>query len=109
MPGWSLRPFVGGVVASVLCGLVLIGSHSVAWADEPNGDARQVYKAVGGPAQPKVHVFWNQYHDHAQITKMLHDLSVAYPQLFKVQSIGKSTQGRDMWVATITNFEVGDA
>lgn len=109
MPGWSLRPFVGGVVASVLYGLALIGGHPVAMADEPAGDARQVYKAVGGPAQPKVPVYWNQYHDHAQITKMLHDLSAAYPQLFKVQSIGKSTQGRDMWVATITNFEVGDA
>jgi hypothetical protein len=40
---------------------------------------------------------------------MLQDLAAAYPHLFKVHSVGKSTEGREMWVATITNFEVGDA
>jgi hypothetical protein len=80
-------------------------------AAAPQADVpvHQVYKAVGGPTQPKVPVYWNRYHDHAEITKMLQDLAAAYPQLFKLESAGKSTDGREMWVATITNFEVGNA
>jgi hypothetical protein len=33
----------------------------------------------------------------------------AYPNLIKRQSIGKSYEGRDMWLLTISNFKVGDA
>ena len=70
--------------------------------------AQQAYKAVGGPTVAKVPVFWNRYHDGQEITKILHDLATAFPELCKVQSLGKSFEGRDIWVATITNFKVGD-
>jgi len=96
----------------VLLGLVVAGAagQSTAVLAQATDEAvRQVYKAVGGPTQPRVPVYWNRYHDYAEITKMLQDLATAYPQWFRVESVGKSTEGREMWVATITNFEVGDA
>jgi Zinc carboxypeptidase len=78
-------------------------------ADEPVKEVtvKQIYKAVGGPTDPKVPVYWNRYHDGQQIAQILHDLAKSYPDLFKVQSLGKSHQGRDIWVATISDFKSG--
>ena len=32
-----------------------------------------------------------------------------YPELVNLESIGKSYEGRDIWLLTVTNFRVGDA
>lgn len=66
-----------------------------------------VYKAVGGPTQPKVPVFWNRYHDHREIREILEKMVAAYPQLVKLESIGKSHEGREIHVLTITDFQAG--
>lgn len=97
---------IGALLGAWLLGTALQPSNALAQGSDES--VKQVYKSVGGPTQPKVPVYWNRYHDYAEITKMLHDLAAAYPQWFKVESVGKSTEGREMWVATITNFEVGD-
>jgi hypothetical protein len=84
-------------------------SAGTASAQEAAEQASQtIYKAVGGPTQPKVPVPWNRYHDHQQITDMLKALAEAYPKLAKLESAGKSHEGREMWVITITDFEQGE-
>ncbi len=60
------------------------------------------YAAVGAPANPKVDVRWNRYHDFREASEILQQLVAAHPDLVKLQSLGKSYGGRDMWVATIT-------
>jgi len=97
---------IGWIVAGTL--LMASPVTVVAQDDPATTQVTQVYKAVGGPTVPKVPVFWNRYHDHAEITKMLQDLAAAYPGLCRVESAGKSFEGREMWVITITNFEEGD-
>ncbi|MEX1224321.1 MAG: M14 family metallopeptidase [Pirellulales bacterium] len=67
------------------------------------------YAAAGGPANPQVDVRWNRYRDYAEATELLKQLAEAYPQLCKLQSVGKSYGKRDLWVMTITNFESGPA
>ena len=47
------------------------------------------------------------YYTYDVLTKLLHDLVVAYPQLARVESIGKSLEGRELWVVTLTNWETG--
>lgn len=67
-----------------------------------------IYQPQGAPADPKVPAQWNRYHDHAAATKLLQALAQQHPDLCKLQSLGKSYGGREMWVLTVTNFKSGD-
>ena len=69
--------------------------------------ADQLFKAAGSPVNPKVVVSWNRYNDHAAITAICKKIAVAYPDLAKLESIGKSYQGRDIWCLTVTDFKKG--
>lgn len=66
-----------------------------------------VYQPAGAPADPKVEVRWNKYHDYAEATELLKNLAKAHPDLCKLQSLGKSFGGREMWVMTITSTSQG--
>jgi|LakMenE18May11ns_1017448.scaffolds.fasta_scaffold9940584_1 hypothetical protein len=72
-------------------------------------NADQLFKASGSPVNPKVSVSWNRYNDHAAITEILRKIEKAHPGLAKLQSIGKSYQGRDIWCITISDFSKGNA
>nr|UPI76696.1 M14 metal carboxypeptidase 19 [Antheraea yamamai] len=43
-----------------------------------------------------------QYHDHDQLTRYLRAVSAKYPALTALYSIGKSVQGRDLWVMVVS-------
>lgn len=66
------------------------------------------YQPMGAPADPKVVVHWNRYHDYAEATGLLKKMVAAHPDRAKLASLGKSYQGREMWVLTVTNFSSGD-
>src|SRR5688572_20044306 len=70
-------------------------------------DATQIFKAAGTPENPKVSISWNRYYNHAGITELCKKLAAAHPDLIKVGTIGKSFQGREMWVLTVTDFKKG--
>jgi hypothetical protein len=70
--------------------------------------AEQIFQAAGSPANPKVAISWNQYYDHAGITEICKKIAAAHPDLAKLESIGKSFQGKDLWCLTITDFKKGD-
>lgn len=72
-------------------------------AQQPN----QVFKGVGSPVNPKVPISWNRYNDHAGITDICKKIAAAHPDLCKLESIGKSFQGRDLWCLTISDFKKG--
>lgn len=67
-----------------------------------------VYQPVGAPADPKVAAQWNRYHDYAESAALLKELAAAYPDYAKLTSLGKSYEGREMWLLTVTDPE-GDA
>lgn len=58
-------------------------------------------------AQPhhaaKVEIAWNRYYDVPEIEAHLRALAAAYPDLIELRSIGKSLEGREMWVAIVTS------
>lgn len=64
-------------------------------------------RAVGSPANPKVAMSWRKYHDNAQIKDFYTRLENAFPHLIQVKSIGKSYEGRDIWMLEITDFNTG--
>jgi hypothetical protein len=63
------------------------------------------FKAPGTPVNPKVQVSWNRYHTNEGLHKIYVQLQQAYPDLVKLESIGKSYEDRDLWLLTITNHK----
>ncbi|KAH8289675.1 hypothetical protein KR054_009049 [Drosophila jambulina] len=43
------------------------------------------------------------YHDHEELTRFLRATSARYPNLTALYSIGKSIQGRDLWVMVVSS------
>ena len=86
----------------ILSGLTVLSSMAVQ-AQQPN----QVFKGAGSPLNPKVPMSWNRYNDHAGITDICKKIAAAHPDICKLESIGKSYQGRDLWCLTISDFKKG--
>lgn len=61
------------------------------------------YKAAGSPPNPKVQVSWNKYNTNQGIADICTKLAKAYPDIVSMESIGKSVQGRDIYLLTISN------
>lgn len=51
-------------------------------------------------------IVWQSYHDYDRLTAELTSLKRAYPRLMQLESIGRSTEGRRIWLVTITNGAV---
>ena len=51
---------------------------------------------------------FNKFYRYDELTKLLKAYVKEYPKLFKLESIGKSYEGRDVWLITATNFKSGD-
>ncbi len=66
------------------------------------------FRAIGTPHQPKVEVSWNRYYTYDGIVDIMQKIAKAHPKLAKLQSIGKSVEGRDIWSLTISDFGTGN-
>ncbi len=49
------------------------------------------------------------YYTYDTLTRILHELVAAYPHLATLESIGKSYEGRELWLVTLTNQATGSA
>lgn len=54
-------------------------------------------------------VRFDAYYRYDELTRILHAFAEEYPQLVRIESIGKSYEGRDIWLLTLTNFATGPA
>jgi murein tripeptide amidase MpaA len=54
-------------------------------------------------------VRFDTYYRYEDLTAILKGFAEEHPSLVKLASIGQSFEGRDIWVATVTNSETGDA
>ena len=68
----------------------------------------QLFKAAGSPVNPKVQVSWNRYNDNAGIADICKKIAAAYPDLARLETIGKSYKGRDILCLIVTDFKKGD-
>ncbi len=85
-------------------GIVALLAVPPVTAQQPLGNLA----AVGAPKDPKVPVMWDRYYDHAAIGEIGRRLQEAHPNRCRLGSIGKSTEGRELWLITVSNFSVGD-
>jgi murein tripeptide amidase MpaA len=52
-------------------------------------------------------VRFDTYYRYDGLTRILHAYAKEYPHLVQIQSIGKSYEGRDIWLLTVTNRATG--
>jgi len=90
----------------VNCLLVLLTFSFVKISGQSYSDF--YFQAVGTPMQPKVQVSWNRYYTNAGLEHIYRDIVRNWPQLARLESIGKSVGGLDIWVLTISDFSKGD-
>ncbi len=50
---------------------------------------------------------FDQFYRHPELTRLLQDYAVALPGLIELRSIGKSHEGRDIWLVIVTNTDTG--
>lgn len=93
-------------IGIILC--LLFGMINYSTAKVEKELTKSSLKALGAPNNPKVEVIWNRYYDSKEIGEICKRISEAYPKLAKFNSIGKSYEGRDIWLLTISNSEKGD-
>lgn len=48
-----------------------------------------------------------RYYTHAELSGQLERLVAAYPRLARLESIGRSHRGREIWLVRLTNFATG--
>lgn len=48
------------------------------------------------------------YHDYPEVTSFLEDAAAAHPELASLRSLGRSYQGREVWLMTITDRSTGE-
>jgi murein tripeptide amidase MpaA len=52
---------------------------------------------------------FDRYYRYDKLTQLLQAFASEYPSLVKLESIGKSFEGRDIWLLTVTNTGTGPA
>jgi hypothetical protein len=62
----------------------------------------------GSDPEHKLPLTWDRWLDHQEIGERLKLMERTWPEFLKLQSVGKSYDGRDMWVMTINNPRTGD-
>lgn len=77
--------------AATICLAALAGAHAHAQQQVPS----------------RVDVAWNRFYDFDESERIIKDLVAAYPDLLTLKSLGKSEQGRDMWLVILNNPETG--
>ena len=68
----------------------------------PAAAAEPIEPAVEPPAP-----HWNRLHDYEEMTRLIQSYAASYPDWVSVESIGKSIQGRDLWMITVSNPATG--
>jgi hypothetical protein len=69
-------------------------------------NAELFFRAAGSPSNPRVQVSWNKYYTCEGIADICSRLAKAYPDLVTLESAGKSYQGRDILIMTISDKKV---
>ena len=90
------------VAGAVLCAVLLFAATAgPALAAEP--------LTPRGPQGQAPNPHFDRLYDYQEMTELMRGYARAYPDWVKLESIGKSIQGRDMWLLTINNPATGDA
>lgn len=51
---------------------------------------------------------YDHYYNYREITDILHEYAEKYPRYARLTSIGKTSEGREMWLLSVSDSECGD-
>ncbi|KOF04215.1 peptidase M14 [Roseivirga seohaensis] len=94
-------------ISNLFAGLIMVGLTLPVTSFAQNAD--EVFRAAGSPHNPKVNIAFNRYYTSEGLAELSKKIAAAHPDLVKRISIGKSYEGRDLWMLQITNFKKGIA
>jgi len=80
---------------------------AAAVAAAPRMSAQQTPKRGSDP-EHTLPLTWDRWLDHHEIGERLKLMEKTWPQFLKLQAVGKSYEGREMWVMTINNPKTGN-
>ncbi len=92
----TLKKGITTILSAILIAITCNGQEEV---------TEHFFKASGTPVNPEVQVAWNRYYTNEGLLGIYRELERAHPSLVKLESIGKSFEGRDIWVLTVTNHK----
>ena len=95
------RTFAALVTAAALAAVTAVAPSVLA---QPSGSGAEPLTPVGDAPSPA----WNRLYDYVELTGLMRGYASAYPEWVELESIGKSAQGRDLWVLTVNNPATGD-
>lgn len=81
---------------TLLCAALAFGSAPLA-AQDPKPTSNPV------SPRPKVPLAFNRFYDYAELLAALRALAAAHPDVITLSSIGRSFEGREMWLATLAD------
>jgi Zinc carboxypeptidase len=81
-------------IHSTLAGLALGGAIAAGAVPQGNRDYR-------------LDLHWNRLHDYDELVRIVQQIKTTWPDLVAVHSIGKSSEGRDLWMLVINNSATG--
>src|SRR4029077_4764025 len=89
------------IVRSILMAVALAAAASTLHAAEPKGPSPLVPQGAAPVAT------FNRLHTYEEVVALLKAYAAAYPKWTRLESVGKSIQGRDLWMITVTNPATG--
>lgn len=95
--------------AAVTCVLVTLGSVD-AMAGSPASESAAMEVAARGARPRELRALpFDHILRYDELTELLHAWAAARPDLIKVETIGRTPEGRELWFATLTNTATGPA
>jgi hypothetical protein len=94
-------------ISNLFAGLIMVGLMLPVASFAQNADG--IFRAAGSPHDPKVDISFNRYYTAEGLADITKKIADAHPDLVKRVSIGKSFEGRDLWMLQVTNYKKGNA
>ncbi len=88
--------------------IIALGFFSLLLNIQTSDAQEKFFRAIGTPHEPKVDVSWNRYNTYEGIVDIMQKIAKAHPDLAKIESIGKSYEGKDIYLLTVSDFKTGD-
>ncbi len=97
----TMKTYIYTIALVLFCFLIPVSSIAQS--------ANDIFRAAGTPHNPKVNIAFNKYYTSEGLATLGKKIAEAHPNLVKRISIGKSTEGRDIWLLAVTDYTVGNA
>lgn len=94
-------------ISNLFAGLIMVGLTLPVASFAQSADG--IFRAAGSPHNPKVDIAFNRYYTAEGLAEISKKIADAHPDLVKRISIGKSFEGRDLWMLQVTNYKKGNA